>query len=209
MNKTSFKSDILTRLNILLVIFAIAAFLAAVYFGVDYLFKGIIKSEISRAVLSNFIVFATVIAFVVVKVVKPNEMIEGAQAEIEKTIKNSQEAKTESEERLFVLQEALKNIGAQIDLIFSQSDKNANLAGERILQDAHKTAESIQNDTEKAIENNQSLLKNDLVKRTSNAIIEIAKNQIEKELNNNPELHDKLIEESIEAMALNIQVEEV
>ena len=33
--------------------------------------------------------------------------------------------------------------------------------------------------------------------------------EIQKELNTNPDLHNKLIEESIEAMALNIKIEEV
>ena len=194
--------------KVALVLFGVVAFLAVAYYGIDYLFKNLLSST-ARAVLSNFIVFASVIALVMVKVVKPNELIESAQEEIENKIKTSQTTKEESEKRLTSLQEALENIHEQIEAIFAQSDKNANAVGERIIEDAHKTAQNIQADTEKTIESNKIALKGDLVKRTSSAVIEIAKNQIEKELNTNPDLHNKLIEESIEAMALNIKIEEV
>ena len=43
-------------------------------------------------------------------------------------------------------------------------------------------------------------MKNDLIKRASLASVEVAKNQILGELEKNSELHDKLIEDSINAL---------
>ena len=44
------------------------------------------------------------------------------------------------------------------------------------------------------------ILKNELLKRASLASVEVAKNHIINELNTNQGLHDKLIDESIEAI---------
>ena len=44
------------------------------------------------------------------------------------------------------------------------------------------------------------IMKNELLKRASLASLEVAKSHIIHELNNNKELHDKLIDESIDAI---------
>ena len=43
-------------------------------------------------------------------------------------------------------------------------------------------------------------MKNDILKKVSLASVEIAKDYIKNELNNNQELHDKLIDESINSI---------
>ena len=65
---------------------------------------------------------------------------------------------------------------------------------------AEKTAIIVRDNAGKVIENNEILLKNELIRRASLASIEVAKSQIINELNNNSSLHDKLIDESIEAI---------
>ena len=50
------------------------------------------------------------------------------------------------------------------------------------------------------MENKSALLKNDILKRASEASIEVARNHIVNELNNNYDLHQKLIDESLEAL---------
>ena len=51
-----------------------------------------------------------------------------------------------------------------------------------------------------SVENKKTVLRNDLIKRASTASIEVAKNHIINELNNNYDLHQRLIDESIEAI---------
>ena len=94
----------------------------------------------------------------------------------------------------------MSNIEREIDSILSASEENAKLIGEKILQDGQKTALVVKENTEKALQNSYTLLKNDLLKKASLASVEVAKNHIIEELRKNTELHDKLIEESIEAI---------
>ena len=96
---------------------------------------------------------------------------------------------------------------AKINAILKKSEENAQNVGEKILQDAEKNAIIVKENAEKVIENNQNLLKNDLIKRATLASVEVAKSHIINELNNNQDLHNKLIDESIEAIIVNTETE--
>ena len=108
-------------------------------------------------------------------------------------------------------QKEARGIKKEINDILKKSEENAQLVGAKIIEDARKTALNVQDNADKTIESNLVLLKNDILKRASLASIEIAKTQIINELNNNTELHNKLIDESIEAIIIdkNEELEEV
>lgn len=189
----------------------VIAILAAIYYGIDFAFQNMLSFN-ARAVLANFIVFAMIIGFVLRQAVHPKAILEQAQTVVENEIKDSITAKEESDEKLATTQKEARGVKKEINAILKKSEENAQLVGAKIIEDAKKTALVIQDNTEKSIETNLALLKNDILKRASLASIEIAKNQILNELNNNSELHDKLIDESIEAIILeekNEAVEEV
>ena len=99
----------------------------------------------------------------------------------------------------------------EITAILKKSEENAKNVGEKILQDAEKNAIILRDNADKIIENNQILLKNELIKRATLASVEVAKSHIINELNNNQDLHNKLIDESIEALVQDKdnEVEEV
>ena len=88
----------------------------------------------------------------------------------------------------------------ELEEIIKNSANNANMVGSKILEDANASADNIGKNSLKLVENKEELMKNDIVRRVSKASVEIAKNQIIQELNNNKDLHKKLIEESIEAI---------
>ena len=98
------------------------------------------------------------------------------------------------------IEKSLEHIGEEIDAILAQSEDNAKLVGEKLLEDANKTALTIQENSGKTIETNRALLKNELIRRASLASVEVAKSHIIKELDKNPDLHKKLIDESVEAI---------
>lgn len=183
----------------LLILLAIAFVLATIYYGIDFILEDFISFS-ARAVLSNFIVFALVIFFVMKQVVHPQAMLEKEQTVIENQIKASVVAKEEAETRLSSIEESMANLDSEIDEIITKSQENAKLVGEKVLADAEKTSLVIRDNTQKAIENSRVILKNDLIKRASLASVEVAKNQILGELERNSELHDRLIEESINAL---------
>lgn len=173
--------------------------LSIVYFGVDFIFKDILPA-LSRAVLSNFIVFVGVILFVSKKNVRPLKALEDAQVAVKDSIVESEAAKVQSEERLRLIEDSVANIEQEIDAIIEKSEENAKLVGEKILADAKNTALIIQENKEKALDNSKMLIRNELLKRASLASVEVAKKHIVNELSWNQGLHDKLIDESIEAI---------
>lgn len=150
--------------------------------------------------LFNFLIFAGIIVFIAVKL-NFKGAIENAKDVVKEGIENSVTAKEKSEENLSEIEDKVAHLAEEIDEIISKSIDNAKHVGEQIIIDAQKTAENIKDNSEKLVENRGMLLRNDILKKASMASVEIAKNHIKNELNNNYELHNKLIDESIEALA--------
>lgn len=170
-----------------------------IYFGIDFILKDALP-YISRSVLSNFIMFVIIISWVVKRQVHPVKMLEDAQKIVVDSIMESESVKVKSEERLSSIEESMASIEDEIDSILEKSKENATLVGEKVLQDGRKTALIIQENVDKTLVNNRTALKNELLKRASLASVEVAKNHILNELNNNSDLHDKLIDESIDVI---------
>lgn len=154
---------------------------------------------IARTNLFNFVIFFSIIIFLVKKV-NVAKQLEDSQASVKVSIEESEATKAQSEERLSAIEESIAHIEEDIDAIIQKSEENAKLVGEKILQDAQNTALAIQDNTEKAIENSRMILKNELLKKASLASVEIAKTNIINELSWNQGLHDRLIDESIDAL---------
>ena len=154
---------------------------------------------IARTNLFNFIIFAGIIAFLFIKLDVSGVLRKGAENTAEE-ITNSETAKSESEESLHSVEEKVANLADEVGKIIKQSEDNANNIGEQIITDANKSAVRIQENTAKIIENKTVLLRNDIMKRASLASVEVAKNHIIRELDNNFDLHNRLIDESIEAI---------
>ena len=154
---------------------------------------------IARTNLFNFVIFLSIIIFLVKKI-NISAKLEDAQVVVKDTIVESETAKVQSEQHLNTIEESMAHIEEEIEAILEKSSKNAELVGEKILQDGEKTALVIQENTSKALENSRTILKNELLKRASLASVEVAKNHIINELSWNQGLHDKLIDESVDAL---------
>ena len=185
------------KLTVILVVLGLLLY--GFYTGMDFIFRGILSKQ-ATSVLSNFVVFSTIIIFVMTRIVNTSSLIETAQKSVVEEIYASENVKVESEAKLSKVEESMAHIEEEIESILSKSEQNAKLVGEKILIDADKSIQILQDNTAKSIENSQVLLKNDLIKRVSLASVEVAKKQILQELNNNQGLHDRLIDESLESI---------
>ncbi len=154
---------------------------------------------ILRTNLFNFIIFAGIIAFLYIKLDVTGKL-DGAKNSVKENIEKSEETKKISAENLSKVEEQVAHLSEEIEEIISKSTENAKLVGTQILADADKAVENIKENSLKLVENKTALLRNDLLKRASLASVEVAKNHIISELNNNSELHTKLIDESVEAI---------
>ena len=155
----------------------------------------VIIDYFGRTNLFNFIIFAAVFIFIFYKI-HLGTMLDKSKNNIE----NSKNTKAESESHLKQIEETLAHIEEEVEGIIKKSEENAKLVGSKILDDAEKLVSNIKENSRKTVENKSALLKNDILQRTSEASIEVAKNHIINELNNNPDLHNRLIDESIEAL---------
>lgn len=160
---------------------------------------GEIINYIARTNLFNFAIFLSIILFLVHKM-DINSKLEQSRVEVGAVIEESKSVKAESETRLNSIEESMSHIEEEIESILIKSEENAKLVGAKILEDAEKTAIVVRENAEKAIENSRMILKNELIKKATLASVEVAKSQILNELNQNQGLHDRLIEESINAI---------
>lgn len=154
---------------------------------------------IARTNLFNFIIFSGIIIFLVCRLNVKSKM-EAAVCDVENSIKESENAKIDSESQLSSIEESMNHLSEEVDNILKQSNENAILVGKRIESDTQHSIELIKESTQKTIENNLNTLKNDIIRRASLASVEVAKSHIIEELKRNPDLHDRLINESIEAI---------
>lgn len=160
---------------------------------------GSVLDYISKTNLFNFIIFLSILIFLFKKIDVVG-MLENMKNAVIENIEASKTSKSESETHLKEIQEKVSHIEEEIDGIIKKSEQNAKLVGEKIIEDANHTVESIKDNSKKLVENKSALLKNDILRRASEASIEVARNHIVNELNNNHDLHQKLIDESLEAL---------
>lgn len=158
-----------------------------------------ILNYIARTNLFNFAIFLAIIIWVCKKI-NVSGMLEKAKQDVKANIEASENTKTESESYLKEIEETLSHIEEEVDGIIKKSENNAKLVGEKILEDARKTVIGIKDNSQKAAANKSALVKNDILKRASEASIDVARTHIINELNNNYDLHNRLIDESIEAL---------
>lgn len=158
-----------------------------------------ILNYIGRTNLFNFVIFLSIIIFLCIKLDAKGKL-EGAKNGVIENIENSKSAKAESETVLKEVEASVAHLEEEIDEIIRKSEESAHLVGDKILADAKVAAGLIKDNYRKTAEGRAKLLKNDILRRTSNASVEIAKNHIINELRNNPDLHYKLIDESLKAL---------
>ena len=154
---------------------------------------------IARTNLFNFIIFAAVFALIFWKIDLIGGLEKGRLSIAEK-IEDSETKKEEAESNLQTIEDKVTNLENEIEQLVGKSEENANLVGQKIISDANVAAENIKTGTLKLADNKAALLKNDIMRRASLAAVEIARNHIINELMRNHDLHNKLIDESIESI---------
>lgn len=158
-----------------------------------------IINYIARTNLFNFVIFISIILYLAHKMDVKGKL-EQSKEDVNNVIEESKTVKSDSETRLSSIEESMLHIEEEIESILAKSEENAKLVGEKIVHDAEKNVLVIQDNAGKSIENSKMILKNELIKKATLASVEVAKSHILNELNSNQGLHDKLIEESINAI---------
>lgn len=159
------------------------------------------KSYVGMAILS-VVYFALVVLCLKWLCKKFNlmQIIEESRKKIIENIRSSEDAKKLAEEEYKKETETVSHIDEEIYSALDLAEKSAQALGKKMLEDANKITRSIITSTQKRIDAQTNLLQAELLKKTALASVEVAKERIQQELEQKPELHDKFIYESVEAL---------
>lgn len=147
----------------------------------------------------NFLIVLGIL-FLICKFAKVEDKLEEARLKVVNAIKASEDEKLEAEAACKVETETASHIDDEIYSALSQAEKSANALGKKMLEDANVITRGIITSTQKRIDAQVNLLQADLLKKTAVASVELAREHIKSELEAKPELHDKFIYESLEAL---------
>ena len=126
--------------------------------------------------------------------------IELGRKKIEKNITDAEKAKDESLKNLYDIQESVTTIDSEMMQILKTAEENAKNLGEKLLEESEKQKIEINKSGEKTIESNIKSLKTEITKETAQQAIKEAEEHIKSELKKDSSLHERYIDESLDAL---------
>ena len=158
-----------------------------------------IWKQICESNLFNFVVMVLLLAWLVKKF-DLGAKIEAGRKKIESNIAESETVKEENLKKLYEVQEASTKIYEEMLKVFSSAEEKARFVGEKLLEEGKIQAESIIENSKKTIDTNIKTVKNEIIKETAQEAMKLAEQHIKSTLESDPNLHQKFIWESIDAI---------
>ena len=147
----------------------------------------------------NFAVLLLIFAVLFSKL-NVSAIIEKIKSDIIQAIENAKSQHKNAEEKLKKAQFSVEHLDDEINEKIENANKTgAGLAFE-ITESAKKQIQYIKDNIEKVITAEEKTIEAGAIDTTLKNAIELAKEKIKNQLKNNPQLHDKFIEESIGAL---------
>lgn len=145
----------------------------------------------------NFIVMVLLLSWIINKI-NLKESLNVMKNNIIDKIENSKSEKESANKILDDAKEQVKNLGTEIQNRLKQAENHGQDLAEKIFKDTELKIKQIENNIEKVIDTEEKTLSADLTKKTVKASVELAVKQVQNILANNPQLHEKFINESID-----------
>lgn len=158
-----------------------------------------IWKQICESNLFNFVVMVLLLAWLVKKF-DLGVKIEAGRKKIESNIAESETVKEENLKKLYEVQEASTKIDEEMLKVFNSAEEKARFVGEKLLEEGKIQAESIKENSKKTIDANIKTVKNEIIKETAQEAMKLAEQHIKSTLESDPNLHQKFIWESIDAI---------
>lgn len=147
----------------------------------------------------NFVVFILVFALIFKKV-DFKGMLESFSKKIADMIEAAKKAREDAHSRLKDVEKSVEGLPKELEAMEADASASAEIIEKKLLDEAQKQAEQIKVNAMKVIEAEEKMLTSKLTKRASKASIEVAKAHINNVLAENPQLHEKYINESIDEL---------
>ena len=165
-----------------------------------------IWAKICESNLFNFTVMILLLAWIVKKFDLGNK-IEQGRKKIEQNISDSEKAKEESLAKLYEVQDNVTKIDEEMLKFFKAAEDNAKVIGEKMIEEGKSQSEAIKENSKKAIDANIKTVKTEIVKETAEEALSLAEQHVKSELERDPNLHIKYINESIDAIeGIGVQI---
>ena len=149
---------------------------------------------------SNTFNFAILLLLFVILYKKLNVSggIEKIKQDIINSINNAKEEKAKAENKLSQAQKSVENIDNDIAKQLEEASKRADGIASQILNNTNAKVQLIEKNIKRVISAEEKTLSAQITKKTLNTSIEIARKHIISVLENNHDLHNKFIDESIQ-----------
>lgn len=147
----------------------------------------------------NFAILVMIFAIVTSKL-NLGEKIENIKNEIVKSIENAKSEKERAAEFLSNTRKDVANVENEVQERLEKAAIHAKNTADTILEEACKKASRFEQGISRTIEAEEKTISAALSKQTARAAIELAKEHIIKTMDENPELHNKFISDSIDEL---------
>lgn len=144
----------------------------------------------------NFAILVIIIAVVFAKIDLPG-IIEKIKNDVARAIENAKQEKENAEKDLKTAQKTAANTDNEVAQQLKTAENNAQNLSQGIMKNTELQIENIKSNILKVINAEEKSLSAKLTQDTVNNSIELAKQNIINKLNENPGLHNKFIDDSI------------
>ena len=145
----------------------------------------------------NFIVLLLIFA-VLFKKLNVSGAVEKIKQDIINAIDNAKAERENAKNKLMEAQKSIEQIEEDIKQRLEEASSKGDGIAKQILANTEEQVKLIENNIARVINAEEKTLSAQMTKKTLNASIELAKQHIKNILENNEELHNKFIDESIE-----------
>lgn len=144
----------------------------------------------------NFIVMLMILGWIIKKA-NLGEVLEGLKNKVIDSIEKSKLEKENAYISLSNAQKEVEHLDEEIKNRISQAEKHAQTVAQRIFDETDNKVKQIEENIQRVIEAEEKTISSRLTGKAAKASVELAKNHIKNLLAQNPQLHDKYINESI------------
>lgn len=144
----------------------------------------------------NFAILVLIFA-IIFKKIQIGQILENLKEDIVKAIKNAEEEKNQASIDLSDAKKSIEHLDDEIKQTLQDADSRAKMIADQILSSTQKEIDLIKSNIDKVITSEEKTISTALTDKTAKASIALARNHIKSVLENQPELHEKYINESI------------
>jgi len=144
----------------------------------------------------NFILMLMILAWIIKKV-NVGKSFDDSISQVALSIKKSDDEKSRADNSLAAAKAQLEKLPADINKLENNSKKKIAIFEQQIEDDAQNVISKLNKNIDRAISIEAGKLSNVITDKTSLASIEYARQSIINHLRNNPDLHNKFIQDSL------------